>query len=261
MSSPEIRFSDGASYERFMGRWSQPVGDLFLDWLAQPSGLQWLDVGCGNGAFTERIIARCQPKSVTGIDPSPAQLSFARERFASGGVDLHQGDAMAMPFADDAFDVAVMPLVIFFVPTPAKGVTEMARVVRRGGIVSAYAWDMEGGGFPYASVLRQIEAQGVPVPAPPSPQASRLDVMQSLWTEAGLDAIETTALTVQRTFDDFDDYWTTILGSPSAGVAISSLPPDAQRTFKEGLRKSLQEDADGRIACMGRANAVKGRRR
>ena len=41
-----------------------------------------------------------------------------------------------------------MALVIFFVPEPAKGVAEMARVVRPGGTVAAYAWDMLGGGFP-----------------------------------------------------------------------------------------------------------------
>ena len=56
---------------------------------------------------------------------------------------------MAQPFPDDAFDVAVMPLVIFFVPDPAKGVAEMVRVVCPDGTVTAYTWDMYGGGFPY----------------------------------------------------------------------------------------------------------------
>jgi len=45
---------------------------------------------------------------------------------------LRQGDAMALPFPDDTFGAAVMPLVIFFVPDPAGGVAEMARVVRTG---------------------------------------------------------------------------------------------------------------------------------
>jgi ubiquinone/menaquinone biosynthesis C-methylase UbiE len=40
-----------------------------------------------------------------------------------------------------------MALVIFFVPDPAKGVAEMTRVVRPGGLVAAYAWDILGGGF------------------------------------------------------------------------------------------------------------------
>ena len=35
-----------------MGRWSRLVGEQFLDWLDIPKGLRWLDVGCGNGAFT-----------------------------------------------------------------------------------------------------------------------------------------------------------------------------------------------------------------
>ena len=142
-----IRFDDAVAYERYMGKWSQLVGEAFLDWLAPPSGLRWLDVGCGNGAFTERIVERCAPLSVDGIDPSEEQLAYARSRPALHDAQFRPGDAMAPPFDDDAFDAAVMPLVIFFVPDPARGVAEMARVVRAGGIVTAYAWDMPGNGF------------------------------------------------------------------------------------------------------------------
>jgi hypothetical protein len=53
MAEPQIRFDDGAAYERYMGDWSRPVGSVFLDWLAAASGLKWIDVGCGNGAFTD----------------------------------------------------------------------------------------------------------------------------------------------------------------------------------------------------------------
>ena len=95
---------------------------------------------------------------------------------------------MALPFPDDTFDAAVMPLVIFFVPDPAKGVAEMARVVCPGGIVAAYAWDMLGGGFPYEALRAEMRAMGVDVPLPPSPDASRIDAMRDLWTGAGLDA-------------------------------------------------------------------------
>ena len=63
-----------------MGRWSALVGEVFLDWLAQPKGLRWLDVGCGNGAFTELIVARCAPAEVQGLDPSEAQIAYARTR-------------------------------------------------------------------------------------------------------------------------------------------------------------------------------------
>src|SRR5690242_12924995 len=111
----QIRFDDGAAYERYMGKWSQRAGEAFLDWLAPAPGLRWLDVGCGNGAFTELIGERCAPAAVHGVDPSPGQLAFARTRPVSRIAQFHQGDAMALPFADDTFDAAVMPLVIFFV--------------------------------------------------------------------------------------------------------------------------------------------------
>jgi ubiquinone/menaquinone biosynthesis C-methylase UbiE len=137
MAESLIRFDDGAAYERMMGTWSGLAGMVFLDWLAPRSGLRWVDVGCGNGAFTELIVVRCEPTEVQGIDPSEAQLAYARSRPAAQGAEFAQGNAMALPFPDDRFDAAVMALVIFFVPDPAKGVAEMARVVRSGGIVFA----------------------------------------------------------------------------------------------------------------------------
>jgi trans-aconitate methyltransferase len=75
MAVSEIRFDDGASYERYMGTWSRLVGDIFLTWLAPSSGLRWIDIGCGNGAFTEQIVERCAPAEVQGIDPSEANSS------------------------------------------------------------------------------------------------------------------------------------------------------------------------------------------
>src|SRR5215207_2105290 len=81
------------------------------------------------GAFTELLVERCSPAEVQGIDPSEEQLAFARTRPAARLAKFHQGDAMALPFADSSFDAAVMALVLVFVADPAKGVSEMVRVV------------------------------------------------------------------------------------------------------------------------------------
>ena len=93
MAEQRIRFDDGAAYERMMGRWSQLAGAIFLDWLAPPAGLRWLDVGCGSGAFTELLVKRCAPATVYGIDPSQGQLAFARTRAAARSRSPGRGDA------------------------------------------------------------------------------------------------------------------------------------------------------------------------
>lgn len=259
MSTNEIKFDNGAAYERYMGVWSQLVGQTFLDWLALKPGLRWLDVGCGNGAFTELITTACAPKSVHGIDPSAEQLAFARTRPATPQAVYELGDAMALPYLDDAFDVSVMPLVIFFVPEPLKGVKEMARVTTPGGAVTAYAWDMHGGGFPYAAVQAEMRNLGVQVPSPPSPEASKLDKMCELWAEAGLEAIEAREIVVQRTFSSFDEYWSIVVGGPSVAARLAAMSSEDITKLTTALRERLPADASGQITYSARAHAIKGR--
>ena len=254
-----IRFTDGAAYERYMGIWSRLAGEAFLDWVAPKPGLRWLDVGCGNGAFTELILQRCAPALVEGIDPSEEQLAFARTRFEPTVATFRIGDAQALPFEAEAFDAAVMPLVIFFVPDPPKGVAEMARVVRSGGEVSAYAWDMPGGGFPYATVQAEMRAMGLSPPMTPNPDVSSLDALRGLWTDAGLKEVATREITVQRTYSGFEDYWETVCGGPSLGARLKTMTVEEKQVLQERMRALLPADAAGRITLSARANAVKGR--
>ena len=191
MAEQQIRFDDGAAYERMMGVWSRLVGNTFLDWLGLPSDRRWIDVGCGNGAFTELIVDRCRPVEILGIDPSEGQLAFARTRPAARLASFQRGDAMSLPCADAYYDVAVMALVIFFVPEPARGVAEMVRVVRPGGTVATYAWDMLGGGFPQEPIRIGLRSMGITPFEPPSADASRIQALNDLWVDAGLDAVET----------------------------------------------------------------------
>ncbi len=165
---------------------------------------------------------------------------------------------MALPFAVARFDVAVMALVIFFVPDPAKGVAEMVRVVGPGGTVAAYAWDMAGGG-PLEPIQAEIRAMGLTLPLPPSPGASRMDALRDLWTGAGLRAVETREIVIQRTFTDFDDLWTTSLMAPSLGPTVAAMASGDVELLKTRVRARLPAGAAGRITYGGRANAVKGR--
>lgn len=258
MTEPQIRFDDGAAYEEFMGKWSRLAGDTFLQWLAPPPGLRWVDVGCGNGAFSQMLVERGAATSVHGIDPSPGQLEFARKRLPADAAQFTLGDAMALPCADGAFDAAVMALVIFFVPDPAKGVAEMVRVVRPGGSVSAYAWDILGGGFPLAAMQEEMSALGSKPVWPPSIEAAHLDALRALWLGAGLVQVETRQITVQRTFADFAAFWRIAQTGPGFAQRLAAMATGDLALLQERLRARLPAGADGRITYSARANAVKG---
>lgn len=259
MADHQIRFDDGAAYERMMGVWSRLAGEIFLDWLSPRPGLKWIDIGCGNGAFTELLVERCSPTQVQGIDPSEGQLAFARTRPAARVAKFDRGDATSLAFPNASFDASIMALVIFFVPEPARGVAEMVRVVSPDGIVAAYAWDILGGGFPLQPIQTEMLAMGLIPMRPPSADASRMEALRGLWTEAGLVSVETREITVQRTFADFDDYWSIGMLGSSVGPTVAAMAPDVAAELKSRVRARLPADGTGRITYSARANAVKGR--
>ena len=101
MAADQIRFEDGAAYEKWMGIWSQLAGTIFLDWLAPRPGIRWLDIGCGNGAFTELLVdGALRPESKASI--RPRRSSPLRATAGGAGCEFQQGDAMALPFATNA---------------------------------------------------------------------------------------------------------------------------------------------------------------
>jgi hypothetical protein len=117
---------------------------------------------------------------------------------------------------------------------------------------------MEGGGFPYEALREEIRGMGGAVPMPPSPEASRIEVMRGLWEEAGLEKVETREIVVERTFGDFEDYWETVLGGPSVVGALKTMGAEDIAVLRSRMRARLVADGMGRITCSGRANAVKG---
>jgi len=260
MSEAAQLFTDGKAYERIMGRWSRLAGDSFLDWLDAAKGLRWLDVGCGNGAFTEALIARCAPAAVTAVDPSEGQLAYARQRPGAKMAQFRIGDAQALPFADGSFDVAAMGLVIVFVPDPAKAVAEMARVVRPGGSVATYMWDIEGGGMPLRPIYAAMKSLELALPSQLATAASRADNLQALWEKAGLQAVSARVIRITVAYSGFDDFWESNSAPVGlAGNAISKLPPGTREELRARLRVQLPADANGRITYEAFANAVKGR--
>jgi hypothetical protein len=135
---------------------------------------------------------------------------------------------------------------------------EMTRVVRPGGTVAAYVWDILEGGAPHQPIHAELRRMGVRPMLPPSAPASRMTALHDLWRGAGISGIETRQITVQRTFADFDEFWTINGAAPSIAPTIAAMAAGDAAQLKERVRARLPADAAGRITYEARANAVKG---
>jgi len=254
----------GAAYERYVGRWSRLVAQLFVRRLGVPAGGRWLDVGCGTGALTSAVLLVADPAEVHGVDPSDGFVSHARQEIDDPRARFTVGDARALPLPDGGFDAVVSGLVLNFVPKPETAVAELARVTTPGGVVGAYLWDYADG----MQMIRQFWDAAIVL----DPGAVELDEgrrfplcgpepLHSLWTGAGLTGVEVGPIEVTTRFRDFDDYWAPFLGGqgPAPGF-VSSLDEDRRASLHELLRERLPVGSDGSITLSARAWAVRGTR-
>jgi hypothetical protein len=130
-------------------------------------------------------------------------------------------------------------------------------VVRPGGSIAAYAWDLLDGGFPWEPVHEEFRAIGFSPPLAPRAEAGRIGAMRQLWQDAGLESVETRVITVERAFVDFDDFWETATLSPTMLSILPAIEARAIDGVKDRLRARLP-GADGRVVLTARANAARG---
>jgi SAM-dependent methyltransferase len=206
------------------------------------------------------VLDTCRPLSVAAVDPSDAQINYARAAAMSDRVNFRVADAMNLPFTNGSFHVVVAALAINFIPAPDKGLREMARVARPGGILGAYVWDFAGTHSPAWPLLRALMAIGAEPPQVQGTSVSTLDALQSMFTNAGILDVKTTAIDVSTTYRDFEEYWSAATPSYLPAVQVmQKLPEPDRRRMREAVRGLLSTDAQARISYVARAHAVKGR--
>ena len=256
-------WSSGSAYESYIGRWSRLVAPEFLDWLAIPPRRRWLDMGCGTGALTDAILARCEPRSVVGIDPSESFVAHARTTIVDARAKFQTGTAATTDLGDSEVDLVVSALVLNFVPDLGAALVEARRVVSPGGVVAGYVWDYAEGMQllrrfwdaavivdPAARAIDEAVRFGIAAPEP----------LAAAFTAAGLSAVEVRPIEVPTVFADFDDLWKPFLGGTGpASAFVAALAEPARSALRERLRASVEAEPDGSIRLVARAWAVRGR--
>ena len=218
-----VSFAVGAdAYDRFMGRYSAPLAPLFADFAGVSDGQCALDVGCGPGALTAELVKRLGSAAVAAVDPSDSFVTAARQRHRM--INVRKASAEQLPFEDSAFDVTLAQLVVHFLPEPLVGLREMARVTRPNGAVAACVWDHHGGTGPLSlfwAAAREIDPDVETESQLPGARQGHLTL---LFDEAGLQAIEETALSVAVEHQTFEDWWEPfLLGVGPAGRYVAEL--------------------------------------
>jgi ubiquinone/menaquinone biosynthesis C-methylase UbiE len=125
-----------AEYDATFAQATAPFVETLLDAAGVVAGIRVLDVCCGTGLVTAAATAR--GARTIGLDFSPAMLHQARH--AHPELQFDEGDAEALPYAEDSFDVVVSNFGIHHVPRPDKALAEATRVLRPGGRIAFTTW-------------------------------------------------------------------------------------------------------------------------
>jgi SAM-dependent methyltransferase len=228
----------GDAYGRFMGRYSEPLADHYVELVGARPGQRVLDVGCGPGVLTARLVDRCGADQVMAVDPSAPFVDAARSRLP--GVDVQQASAEALPAADGSFDLCLAQLVVHFMADPVAGLREMGRVTRPGGRVSASVWDHTTDTGPLSPFWRAAREVDPSAPGEGERAGSREGHLAELAEAAGLDDVTSTSLTVRVAFDSFEDWWAPyLLGVGTTGDYMTTLDDEHRRAIEQRCRETL----------------------
>jgi SAM-dependent methyltransferase len=222
--------------------------------------MRTVDVGCGPGALTAALAGRLGTANVVAADPSEPFVKACRARLP--GVEVVVAAAEALPFADGTFDAALSQLVVNFMRDAERGVREMARVTRPGGVVASCVWDYAG----EMTLLRAFWDAAREVDPERGAAADEGVVMRwcaegelaELWRAAGLRSVRFGRLDVSATYADFQDLWLPFpTGVAPSGAFCKSLDEDHRAALNNAYRRHLGVD-DAPFELTARAWAVAG---
>ncbi len=217
-----------------MGRYADPLAGVFVAFAGVGAGEKVLDVGCGPGALTAHLLS--VGAEVEAIDPSPPFIDAIRERFPN--IAARRGTAEELPYDTAAFDAALAQLVVHFMTDPVVGLTQMARVTRRGGVIAACVWDGPTGALaPFWDAVHMIDPQAEDEALLSGARAGHLT---DLFETAGLRDVEEDSIAVEVVHPTFEQWWEPYTyGVGPAGDYVQRLDHDARARLESVARRRL----------------------
>lgn len=256
------QWAAGATYDRFMGRWSRQLALELVDWLQSSASLHWLDLGCGTGSLTRAICERANPASVTACDPATPFIEYAAQHVRDPRARFVIASATDFPMRDGGYDAAASLLALNFFPDPKAALERMRSAGAPGGAIAASVWDYAEG----MQFLRYFWDAAIAVEsrARELDEGTRFPIcnperLTALFREVGLGDVRCDPLEIDTVFENLDDYWTPMLGGTGPAPAfVNSLSAEKQEELRSRLETTLPRTSAGEIHLRARAWAVRG---
>lgn len=262
-----VEFSNPATYELWMGRWSRLLAPALVTFANLPRGARLLDVGSGTGALSMALLEGVADSTVVGIEPAETYVSYCRDKISDRCLRFEVGDALDIPFNDDSFDATLSLLILQELSDAPLALREKRRVTRPGGSVVASQWDFAKS-MPMLALFWDSALEVVASEAARQAAADCMVVdypddiaLRSLWRETGLVEVETERHEVDMTFACFEDYWTPFLSNVTPTASYTGkLGVDQIAELKSRLRKKVIGEApDHSFSLQAHAWAVRGK--
>lgn len=229
---------DPQSYTKFMGRFSGPLARKFVEAVGLTPGQRALDVGCGTGELTHVLVDRVGVDAVAAVDPSASLIEALHHAYPTLTVKL--AGAEDLPFADAEFDVVLAQLVVLFMADPVRGLAEMIRTVKPGGVVAANVWDHGGGKGPLSPFWDAARSIDPNAPDESHMTGVREGQLAALFEQAGLVDLTSTVLTVSLHCETFEDWWNPfLLGVGPAGSYVANMDAENRSRLRAACMNLL----------------------
>jgi ubiquinone/menaquinone biosynthesis C-methylase UbiE len=233
------------NYDQYLGpAFFEPYAADLVERVPWRDSVSILEIACGTGVVTRRLLERLpRDAKLVATDLNDGMISYAQDKLRGADrVEWKQADAMALPFADEAFDVAVCQFGFMFVPEKATAFREARRVLKPGGTFLFNVWDsMETND--YARVAHQTILSSV-TPEPPrffeTPYGSfDRDEMRQLLEDAGFSNIDVTTVDLESVSPSARDAARGLVQGTPVFVALVKRDPAIVPSLVENVAQAL----------------------
>jgi ubiquinone/menaquinone biosynthesis C-methylase UbiE len=221
-----------------VGTTLQIVGEELCEALDIRAGQKVLDVAAGNGNVS--LAAARRWCDVVATDYVPELLKRARERAAAErlGIEFRDGDAEALPFPDNSFDVVVSTFGVMFTPNQERAAAELVRVCRHGGKIGLANWTPDGFiGQVFKTIGKHMPPAGVRSPSlwGTRPRIAELFQSDATSISSALRSFVFRYRSAEHWLDIFKTYYGPLLKT------FAALPPAGRAALENDLRALIDQ--------------------